>query len=235
MRRTFFISLSLLAGNLFFLASFSLTEKNPGIFNEGSHFTYSYYDKDGKYLGKAESSVNKLVTRHDSVFSESETDWFSDTGATMIARGFFRYAKDSVSFIASLDNLVPPRISYDGMKDVNIEGAPLVYPLKPKKNTPLPGTNGVLKYMRPAGNIAMIYEITNRQLEIADTVTTQAGKFPCWIVTYYERIGTPDMKRQDEAKKRRVKEWYSPQFGIVKTEYSREGVLEMTRVLTACK
>jgi hypothetical protein len=198
--------------------------------------TFTYYDKYGDFAGVAVANVTKVLSRSDTVFSESEVKWRHDSAGDVFAVGKFMFARDSVSFIAELDNLVPPKLIYDNTTDVKVIGRPLIYPLRPKKNTPLPGTSGSMTYTRPAGNTTMVYELTDRMVEIRDTITTKAGIFPCWIITSTERIGPrqrkKDVKVDPTVKERRVKEWFSPEYGIVKAEYSIEGRVEQVRVLT---
>lgn len=201
-------------------------------FTTGTHFTFTYYDKDGNYVADASVRVDSVFNGHDTVFSKSNVIWSSDTGANVMGLGFFRFAKDSVSFIAYLDNLVPPKIRYDATSNVLISGPPLRYPLRPEKNTPLPGTHGTMKFIRPAGNTTVLYEISNRMVEGPDTISTKAGTFPCWIITATEQVKPVTFKAAAKVRERKVKEWYSPVWGVVKAEYSVDGVLDQVRALT---
>lgn len=203
------------------------------LFTRGTHFIYSYYDKDGNFVVTADAIVTKSWTGSDTTYSESDVTWSSDSGSTILGKGLYRIAKDSVTFISWLQNLVPPKIRYDNTENVEIIGAPLRYPLKPVKNEQLPETNGVMKYTRPAGNTTMLYDVVNRTVEGRDSLMTKAGKFDCWIITSTERI--KPLVKKAKPKERQVKEWYSPVYGIVKAEYRSGGVLEQVKVLTAIR
>lgn len=69
--------------------------------------------------------------------------------------------------------------------------------------------------------------LSNRVVETYEEITTEAGTFNCYLITYdLKTISTITVSQF-------IKEWYSKEVGVVKTEtYNKKGKLTSTKLLT---
>jgi hypothetical protein len=233
MKARYFSFLASVISLVLFSSWAGLIPEEPFFAHEAQEYSYAYYNGKGELISHAYAVVVKTWKGHDTLYSESNVYWSNDSSKVNLSEGKFIFRRDSISFISDLSNLVPPRLRYDEGTTVEIQGSPLQYPLYPVKNTPLPGIVGLMKYNRAAGGYTFLYSVVNRQVEGQDTVKVPAGTYPCWIISSIEKVGPLGVKKTKADKQRKVKEWYSPQYGIVKVEYREGNELVQVRVLNA--
>ena len=104
----------------------------------------------------------------------------------------------------------------------------LEYPANMKEGDVLKDGQFSMDYKTSAGlNGHMIVEITNRKVEGKESVTTPAGTWDCFKITYHSKVGIKIVVNIPTNSD--VTEWYAPGFGVVKTE-SNNGKTEITSV-----
>jgi len=115
--------------------------------------------------------------------------------------------------------------------EMSVEGGNLEMPWKLKAGDML--KDGDLKMSFSSGGTTMMNmttSITNRKVEAVENVTTPAGTYECYKISY--EIAT---KMMINIKMKGV-EWYAKNVGLVKSEsYSTDGKLMGSTVLSGLK
>ena len=115
--------------------------------------------------------------------------------------------------------------------EMKIEGGNLEIPSSMKAGDIL--KNGDMKIAFSSGGMTVMnmnFSVTNRKVEAVESITTPAGTFECYKISY--DIATKMMINV----KSKGAEWYSKGTGMIKSEtYSTDGKLLGSNVLTAIK
>ncbi|TGE04265.1 TapB family protein [Hymenobacter fodinae] len=115
------------------------------------------------------------------------------------------------------------------------EPVPLAWPTHPTVGTTLPSGGITVQVSSTAVDIAKVYTtIKNRKVVSGpETVTTPAGTFQCYKVESERESGTAARADLVMRNGQRMVDYYSPEVGVVKTEYyDKKGKLEQVRLLT---
>lgn len=132
------------------------------------------------------------------------------------------------------------KMSSDNMKiDIKIDGRQVQIPLGIAVGQTLPDEEVMKNTINMSGVMSMtFYTITtykNRKVEAKEDVTTSAGTFNCFKISYDCEVSM-DMGMMKQGTTEKVIEWLSPEIGMIKTErYSEKGKLSSTTVLSEVK
>jgi hypothetical protein len=114
------------------------------------------------------------------------------------------------------------------------EPVPLAWPNSPTVGSTLPSGGVTVQVSSTAVDIARVYTtVKNRKVTSGqEAITTPAGTFQCYKVESERESGTAARSDLVLRNAQRVVDYYSPEVGLVKTEYyDKKGKLEQVRLL----
>ncbi|MCY7350318.1 MAG: hypothetical protein LH606_06590 [Cytophagaceae bacterium] len=225
---------TLLVGNLMMallsanLDALSQDCKNYYFMNKGAEVEMTVYDRKGEVDGRNVYKVNEVKNSSNRTEANVSTVSYNNKGKEQMSTGNMTVICEGGMYSADLRNLVSPEMM-GGMKgmDVRVTGNMAEYPsslqpgmaLKDANMTAEPTTEG-MALMR------LSVSLKNRKVEGKESITSPAGTFDCYKITYDASVKTIiGINFQ-------ATEWFAPGFGVVKTESSRNGKLMGSTLIT---
>jgi len=206
---------------------------------EGSEFEMTTYNKKDKPQGRIVYLISQ-VQEKGGAYEATFTNKIYDDKDKMVTEGDYvvicegDYLKiDMQRLTASMEQLS----AYDQM-EVEAEGSFLELPSTLEVGQTLPDGHTTMKIKMSEGNMAMstiAIDILNRKVTAMESLTTPAGTFECYKITYNTDM---NMKVMGFANKSTFNsaEWVAKGVGVVKTEtYDKKGNLNSYSLLTAYK
>lgn len=193
----------------------------------GAQLEYTQYNSSDKVQGSVVQKITNLTSSASAMQATVQIENFDakkqSTGSAEVIlkceNGVFYL--DMQSYLQGMD-------SYEDM-EVAIEGGKLALPASMKAGDML--DNGDMTLTVSAGGMrimAITVTISNRKVEAVENLTTPAGTFECYKITY--DIATKAMGTQQT----KGVEWYSRNVGLIKQEtYDAKGRMAGYTLLTA--
>ncbi len=129
--------------------------------------------------------------------------------------------------------------------DSKFESGLIEYPINVTAGETLPDATGVMQTEKDGKKSEMKYHFKERKVEGKEDVTTPAGTWSCYKISYITEVDLeiPGMDEQSKEMMRKLKgtmknktiTWMSPDFGIVKMEMYMNGKLASRNEVTAVK
>jgi hypothetical protein len=195
---------------------------------ENTQMEYKQYDKKGGLSGSSVQKITGIKKAAGSTEAEISSESFDAKGKSLGSAKLTARCEAGVFYI-DMKNYMSQQ-SADSYKDMEmtVEGGNLEMPWSMKAGDLL--KNGDLKMSFSSGGMTvmnMTISITNRKVEAVENLTTPAGTFECYKISY--DIAT---KMMINVKMKGV-EWYAKNVGLVKSEsYSTDGKLMGSNLLT---
>lgn len=133
--------------------------------------------------------------------------------------------KMSIDFESLLN---PEMLAQYGNFDYEISGTNLDWPSDLSVGKTLPDAEMDMALSMGGMNMNISTTITNRKVIDREKVTTPAGSFDCYVMTYNTTVNAMGMNTEMSSK-----QWFSKGVGMVKQEDSRNGKIQNTSELTA--
>jgi hypothetical protein len=195
--------------------------------DEGSELTYTWYSKPGK----AESSTKMTVIKKDESGGKLKMDISAESfDAKDKSQLKFNYAVwcDGESFYIDMRNALGS-MNLTELEGFKIETTDMQFPAKMSPGQQLNDASIQLSLEGPIP-MNMVTNITNRKVESQEPVTTPAGTFDCFKISYNMFSKVSIVKTEG-----RVVEWYAPNVGLVRSEsYNKKdklmGFNELTKM-----
>ncbi len=135
-----------------------------------------------------------------------------------------------VDGVVSMDfrSMISPQLfkQYEGM-EIEMTGTNLDFPNSLAEGDELPDADVLMKINMGGINMNMNLKVSNRKVIGRETITTPAGTFDCYIISYDNEV---DMGLR---KVNSAKQWIAEGVGMVKQEdYKRNGTIVSKSVLT---
>jgi len=207
------------------------------------------YDKKGEAAGRQVYQVKDVSTSGGATTGTINSEIFDKSGASK-GKASSSIQCNGGEMRIDMKFMLPPQQSqqFGGSAEVNAQNSYLSYPVTMKVGDMLPDGNLSIDLTHPptpppAGGTppgpgapppppgfgkSMTMSITNRKVEGQEDVTTTAGTWNCFRITYKSRInvktGPFGIPINVE-----VTEWYAPGFGVVKTQ-SKYGTTAITSI-----
>ena len=185
-------------------------------------------NKKGKDVGKNVYTITNVQRSGNSVTSTVNSEFIASSGKS-VAKAT-NVIKCTNGIIMMDLKMFIPSTQQEQMGTTTSGGgeAYLEYPANIKVGDVLKDGQFSMDYKTSTGmNGHMSVEITNRKVEGKESVTTPAGTWDCFKITYHSKIGIKILVNIPMNSD--VTEWYAPGFGVVKTE-SNNGKTEITSV-----
>lgn len=195
---------------------------------EGTTLTYEDYDGKDKLQGSQKMTVTKVeevgnaivVSVHTLIEGKKEEDKMEQD---------FTYTCEDGVFKMNMESFADPSMQ-ESMKDMEIQITQenLEFPSNMEVGQSLPDGKMTMEVFSSGMKVmTMNVEIVNRKVEAAETIETAAGSFPCIKISFTTKTKMGFMNSEIN-----VKEWMSPNVGVVRSESYKGDKLESYRILT---
>ena len=186
---------------------------------EGTLIELRHYNKKAKVSGTTRQEIIDKKTSGGSVSITIKSTFFDEKGEELMTSNLTMECKDGV-FTFDMDQFLNDEM-LSGLGDIEftIEGDNLEFPAKMKPGDQL--KEGTIKLIVPdMAMMNMTTKVYNRKVEAIEKVTTEAGTFDCFKITYDVYVdGMIDFNTKGT-------EWIANDVGAVRTEtYDKKGKL----------
>lgn len=199
--------------------------------SKGTIWVYNEYDKKGALAGtntteviSVETVSNKVIYNlkaiHDGPKKKEKNHYENE----------FEYICENGVFKMNMEKMIPEGTldGFEGNATIEVNQTEMEFPSTISAGQELKDAAiDVAVSMSGITAMNIHIEVTNRKCEKIEEVTTAAGTFSCALITYNvsSKMGFVNTNSS-------VKDWYSTQAGIVKSEtYDKNGNLEGSREL----
>lgn len=185
-------------------------------FKEGAKFEMTNYNKKGKTESIVKYTVSKIhgntATIEATVFDNKDKE-ITTTSYNITCEG------NSISI--DFKSLISPEMlqQYKDM-DIDVSGTNIELPNDLDVGKNLKDANMVMTINMGGMNMKMTMDIINRSVDSKESVTTPAGTFNCYALSYDSEV------KMGIKTSFTIKEWIAEGVGVVKTEsYNKKGKL----------
>lgn len=196
-----------------------------------TQLVFQQFDKKGKLTGTMVQTITDFKNTEKGYEVKVTAENFDAKDKSLGTMNLTARCENGVYYI-DMKNLLSAQ-SMEAYKDMEmkIEGGNLELPSSMKAGDML--KNGDMKITLASGGMTimnMTYNVTNRKVEAIEEITTPAGTFECYKITYDLTAKIP------VSIKGKGVEWYSKGVGLIKSEsYSTDGALRGSTVLASIK
>ncbi|RDK84319.1 TapB family protein [Marinirhabdus gelatinilytica] len=193
-------------------------------FEEGATFTITSYSKKDKVVGISEYRVSEVSSN-----SATMTTKLKDKNGEVLSDGSYKINCNGDGISMDVESLLNPQL-FEQFKDfeTDISGTGVVLPNNLSVGQELPDATMSMKINMGGINMNMDVMMTDRKVVGKEKVTTPAGTFDCYVITY-----TSDIK-MGMNRKGTAKQWIAKGVGMVKQEdYNKKGKVTSSSLLTA--
>ncbi len=199
--------------------------------DEGTEVEMTNYDKKDKVTGTYTQKIEEKEVDGDNLSLTILQKVYDDKGEFVHEGRFGMHCEDGVFYIDMRSFLDEEMMStYEGM-EMQIDAEDMSIPANLTVGESLPDANIAIGISNQGIKMMTIkIDITERKVEAKEEITTPAGTFESYKMTYH--ISTKmGLKIQGN-----VTEWLAKDVGIVKSEnYSKKGKLQSYTLLTGLK
>jgi hypothetical protein len=196
---------------------------------EGAKVELTHYDNKDKITGKSEQEVIKIERAGSDVKAVIKNNYFDKKDEFVFENEMEVSCKDGIFYIEMNNYLNEQALA--GFKDMEMEikGDNLQFPPDMKVGDLLDDGTVTMSFNSPAMSMMnMSTIIKNRKVEAIENITTPAGTFKCFKISY--DIETDTFMKKVTSK---AVQWFSENAGMVRTEsYNQSGKLDSYSVLT---
>jgi len=196
---------------------------------EGAKFQITHYGKSKK---KASSVVDYTISKVEKTSKgtvSTMTVAVNEGGKNEIPEQEIQMTCSGNKLSIDFESLMNPELlAQYGDIDYEITGTNLEWPSNLSVGTTLPDAKMDMNISMGGMNMTVSTVITNREVIGKEKVTTPAGTFDCYVMTYNTTVNTMGMNTEMSSK-----QWFSKGVGMVKQEDTRKGKLQNTSELTA--
>lgn len=202
-------------------------------FEEGTVMEFTSYDKKDKQDGKLVYSVTKVIDTPDGKKASIDFMMYDKKGR-LIEIGENNSTEFSVQCngdktMIDIESMMlgnPMLSSYEGM-EITMEGNEIMFPNQLKAGQTLPDADLKVTINTGVMNINMSSRIYNRKVESREQITTPAGTFDTYVISYDTEF------KMGATRQSGGKQWIAKDVGMVKEEhYNKKGKLTSYTVLT---
>lgn len=207
------------AGFIIIFCYFSLAQECTFYYpqTEGAKLEYTSYDAKDKVTGSSIQTIKKVTEEPGAVSATIEVQLFDKKGKDLGTKAYDVKCENGIYSIDMKSFMDPATMaSYEEM-DVKVNSTNLEIPTNLNIGDILPdGKLDITVYSEGMKIMGMNTDITQRIVEGKEQITTEAGTFDCYKITYTITTKTMFSVRVEAA------EWIAENVGTIKSEtYSR--------------
>lgn len=190
-------------------------------FREGAVLEYQHYDKKDKPEGVSYMEIESLESTSGGGVEARVKSRFTDKKGKEEYEGSYTVKCEGNTLYMDLSKMMPSQMLESmGDMEATMESEGLIIPANLEVGQTLPDAEMTINVGGGGlGNLMnMNFSITNRRVEAKETVTTPAGTFDCYKITYDTNMKMMMNKTFQSA------EWYAEGVGVVKSAtYDKKG------------
>ena len=198
---------------------------------EGTTLELSHFDKKGKLTGKSIQTIKEVKNLPEGYSVTSEMS-FIDEKEEKVFQDEITFRCQDGKFIAEMENYLA-NMNMEAYANMNltVESDELEMPTNPQPGEALnDGTITVTIENEGIKFLTMSVHIFNRKVEGIEEVTTPAGTFTCYKISYDTEF------KSILSVKASGTEWYAKNTGLIKSEtYNKKGKITGYSILSALK
>jgi hypothetical protein len=197
-------------------------------FEEGISFQITNYDRKGKVSASTDHLISSVTTSGNNTTATINSK-MKDINGELITEGEYLINCNGNEVSIDLKSLLSPDLfdQFNGMK-TDITGTNVVIPNNLSEGQTLPDASMKMDIDMGGIPMSMTVLMTDRKVLGKESVTTPAGTFVCYVISYTSNIKM-GMNRTGTAK-----QWLAKGVGIVKQEdYNKKGKVTSSTLLTA--
>jgi hypothetical protein len=192
--------------------------------DEGTKFQITVYDKKDKVSGIMDYVVKEVNGNTATMFYEMH----DEKGQLLTSSEYGVTCTDDGVKIDFSSMMSPELMGQYKDMEVEMSGTDLLYPNNISTGQSLPDADVQMTVKMPPLNMNMNVNFLNRKVEGNESVTTPAGTFDCYLITY-DSESKMGFKMTNSNKL-----WLSEGYGMIKSEtYNKKGNLIAKSVLTS--
>jgi hypothetical protein len=161
------------------------------------------------------------------------TATFKDTKGKVLSSGKGKFKCTGSNVMMDMQMSMPNIPQLQNMKMESEGNAFLNYPTSLKEGQTLPDGSFEMKGNANGMDMGLQYKVTDRKVTAKEKVTTAAGSWDCYKITYNMSLSMK-MMGMNIPMDLAAAEWFAPGFGVVKTETFKDdkpmGHMEITRL-----
>lgn len=188
---------------------------------KGTFMEMKSYDAKGKLTGTNRQTITDVSRSGDALLIKVQSEEL-DKKDKVVGTSELEMRCEKGVFYMDMKNFMS-QASMEGMKDMEMsfDGTNLEFPANIKPGDELKDANMTINFSSSAMTMMnMTVSITNRKVEAIENITTPAGTFECYKISY-------DMETKTIIRTSgKAIQWYADNVGAVRTEsYSKNGKL----------
>lgn len=199
---------------------------------QGATATYDYYDAKDKKTSSS-TTVIKEIKREGNQVEALVSMTMMDKSEKEMFQGTMRVTCKDDTLFMDVGSLINPGLAQSaGKMEIAMSGDGMTIPGTLRAGMKLPDSHNEFKMgMNGMTLMTIAIDITEHQVEAEEKVTTPAGTFNCFRVSYLSNSKAAMIKSTTK-----TVQWYAKDVGVVKSEsYDKKGALESRMLLTAFK
>lgn len=196
---------------------------------QGVTASYAYYDAKDKKTSSSSTTIREIKNISGGVEAEVAMTMMDKTGKEMF-QGTTRVICRNDTLFMDVGSLVNPGLAQSaGKMEMSMTGDGMTIPGNLRAGMLLPDSHNEFSMgMNGMTLMTISIDISEHKVEAEEKITTPAGTFDCFRVSYLSNAKTTLLKTST-----RTVQWYSKGVGIVKMEsYDKKGELESRMLLT---
>lgn len=186
------------------------------------------YNRKGEPDGKQIYTVSDVKNSGGSTTSNFKSEMFNKKGKSIVKGSGTVQCKGGVMFVDIKMMLPQQQQEQFGKADAKMDNMYIEYPVNMQPGDALKDASMNLEIDNNGMKQSVAMTVNNRKVEAKESVTTTAGTWDCYKISYKSRINIKTMGIGVPVNVEGT-EWYAPGFGIVKTE-SKHGGTAITSI-----
>ncbi|HMN91268.1 MAG TPA: hypothetical protein PKD70_02795 [Saprospiraceae bacterium] len=196
-------------------------------FQKGALLEFAYYDAKSK-LSSTSSQEIQIVDEEANALTAQVAMLLKDKNGKEVTNGNYQVqCKDNVLYM-DMSAMMPQVTQAFSTMEIQATGDQLQLPARLQVGQTLPDARMQIKAGSGSVNLmSMTIEITDRKVEAQERITTPAGTFNCYRITYMTNT------KMLVSKSFKTVSWFADNIGMVKSEsYDKKDKLESSMELT---
>ncbi len=182
-------------------------------FEENVRLEYEHLDKKGKLLQTSVQEITEVSSTGEGMEATINTELYDKKGKEL-TKGSYSVRCKGNTFYMDMSNLIPENVrQMGGESEMKMSGDGFVMDTDPKVGDQFPDSENTIEFKMGPMNMKMTMNITDHKVEAKETITTKAGTFECFKISY-----VADTKMMMNKFQSRVVNWYAKGVGTVKSE-----------------
>ncbi|MEM9675828.1 MAG: hypothetical protein ACFB15_24200 [Cyclobacteriaceae bacterium] len=203
---------------------------------EDATFHLTSYDKKDKVVGRQENKVLEVDNSSDGMTAVIETKLY-DKKDKLVTEGEFEVVCEGSRIKIDMDQMLQSMEQLKAMEgmDTEIETDFIMLPSELEVGQDLPDSKATIKMKMGSGGANMMSNdiiIKDRKVAVREELTTPAGTFDCYKITYNTDV-TMKAMGMNRTSTYAGAEWFARNVGMVRSEsYDGKGNLQSYTLLT---